>query len=286
VIPKVVGSFTNRAEARDGAGRSWETSSSVVVGEPKLNVVTAGPKVRLVNRPATYHITVSNPGTMPVTNVVVTSEVTEGMALKSATGGALISNERRRFDKALNRDVVYQEVRWSLGTFAAGEKRTVQMVLQTPNVGRLDHRVTATADRNLEHRAEAQTDFEEATGMSLEIAKSADPIEVGGEVTYTIHAINQGDGRANNIAVSVTVPEQMEFVKDKLDATARVEGQTVVFTLPGLAAKTPATFVVKVRALKPGDVRVTAKLMCDQLTKGGPVTQEETTTIIADGPGK
>jgi uncharacterized repeat protein (TIGR01451 family) len=286
VIPKAVGKFTLRAEARDAAGGLGDASRGVAVGEPKLTVVTAGPKVRLVNRPATYLITVSNPGTMPVTNVAVTTEITEGMALQSASGDAHLSSKRTRLDKRLDREVTYQELRWSLGALAPGDRRILQMVLQTSNEGTLDHRVTATADRNLEQHAEVRTLFEKITGMHLEVVKTADPISVGEEATYTFHAINQGDGAAPNVAVTIHVPGEMEVLKDKLEPTARVEGQTVTFTLPELAAGAKGTFVLKVRALKPGEVRLTAKLLCGQLMQGGPVTNEETATIVADGPGK
>ena len=115
VIPKSVGKFTMQAEARAAVGVNGKASRAVAVGEPKLSLVATGPKSRLVNRPATYLITVSNPGTMALTNVVVTTEITEGMALQSATGGALISNRRTRVDKRLDREVSYQDLRWSLG---------------------------------------------------------------------------------------------------------------------------------------------------------------------------
>ena len=149
VIPKVEGKYTYQAEARDAAGGTWEASSSGAVGEPKLSIVTTGPKLRLVNRPTTYLTTVSNTGTMPLTNVIVTSEVTEGMTFKSASGGAFLSKEQERLDKNLNRKVKYQEVRWWLGTLAPGDRRLLQMVLQTSNPGKLDHRVWAKADRDL-----------------------------------------------------------------------------------------------------------------------------------------
>jgi uncharacterized repeat protein (TIGR01451 family) len=223
---------------------------------------------------------------MAVTNVAVMTEITEGMALQSATGGALMSSKRTRLDKRLDREVTYQELRWSLGTLAPGDRRTLQMVLQTSNEGTLDHRVTATADRNLEQHAEVRTLFEKITGVHLEIVKTADPIMVGEEATYTFHAINQGDGAAHDVAVTVHLPAEMEVLKDKLEPTVQVEGQTVTFKLPALAAGAKGTFVVKVRALRPGDVRLTAKLLCDQLKDGGPVTNEETATIVADGPGK
>jgi uncharacterized repeat protein (TIGR01451 family) len=284
-LPKVVGKFTVRAEAHDAGGRTGEATAGVTVGEPKLDVVTTGPKVRLVNRPATYQITVSNPGTMAATNVVVVSEVTEGMRLKSATGGGLLSPERKRFDKQLNRDVTYQEVRWALGTLPAGARRTLQMVLETPNPGTLDHRVLVTAD-HLEQRSDVQTEFEEATGLTSEVEGSVNLVEVGGKMTYRIRAINQGDAAAKNIGLTVLVPEQMTVLKDKLEPTAQVEGQKVTFApLPALAAKTRAEFVVEVQAVKAGEARLRTELTSD-LLRAGPIKDEVTTTVIGDTPPK
>ena len=122
--------------------------------------------------------------------------------------------------------------------------------------------------------------------MHLEIAKGADPLSVGEEATYTFNAINQGDGIAQTVVLTVAVPDELEVLKDKLEPTARLDGQTVTFSVPALAAGSKGTFVLKVRALKPGDVRLTAKLLCDQMRQGGPLTSEETTTIVADTPGK
>jgi uncharacterized repeat protein (TIGR01451 family) len=280
-LPLKVGAYTVRAEARDAAGGNGEATSNLAVGEPRLSIVTAGPTIRLINRPASYVTTVTNTGTMPVANVVVKSEITEGMTLLRSTGGGFISPKQHRLDSKLNRNVDYQEIRWSLGTLAAGEKRRIEMVLQTANTGTLDHIVWAEAGPDLKERSDVRTTFEEATGMSLEIVKTDDPVEVGGEVKYTLRAINQGDGAAKSVVVTAAVPPEMEILKDKMDAKARIEGQTVTFELPDLARKTSQTFELKVKALKPGDVRLKVTLHCDQL-RAGPVTQEESTTIVGD----
>ena len=247
----------------------------------------------IVNRPAAYLITVSNPGTMPVTNVIVSTEVTEGMTLVSATRGGFLSNQRKRFDKVLNRDVSYQEIRWSFATLAPGERQRLEMVLQTTNVGKLDHLVRVSADRNLEHRAQVQTEFEEATGLTSEIEPSANPIEVGGKLTYKFRVINQGGAVAKNIGLSVLVPEQLAILKDKLEPTTRVDGQKVTFApLLALAPKTPGAtapnlteFVLEVQALKSGEARLRVELTSDLLV-AGPVKDEVSTTIVGDLPGK
>src|SRR5262249_13719761 len=68
-IPKKTGTFTNRAVVPAAGGLRQESSARLWIGEPRLAVVKAGPRRRLVGRPATYLITVSNPGTMPLSNV-------------------------------------------------------------------------------------------------------------------------------------------------------------------------------------------------------------------------
>ncbi len=57
-------------------------------------------------------------------------------------------------------------------------------------------------------------------------------------------------------------------------------------TLPGLAKKSTAEFILDVKTLKPGDVRLHAELICDQLQQGGPIKAEESTTIYGNAPEK
>ncbi len=257
-----------------------------MVGEPSLTVAATGPKRRLVNRPAVYRITVSNPGTVPLTNVTVSSEVTEGMTLVSATEGSFVSARQTRHDRTLQRDVTYQEVRWTIRALAVGERRTLQMVLQSATEGSLFLRAYARADSNLESRAQVETVFEEMTGPTLEIDKSADPIEIGSTITYKLRVINQGDGAANNVSLTVLVPDEMAIVTDILNPNARVEGQKATFSQVLLAKKGTVEFTLELKALKPGEVRLLAELICDQLRKGGPIQVEESTTIYRDAPAK
>ena len=108
------GVLTNSAVATARGNLRQTASHSATVGEAKLSLVKTGPAQRLVNRPAVYYITVSNSGNVPATNVVVSDGLPQGITLVSASGGGQQSGN---------------EVRWSLGTLAAGGRKTVQVAL-------------------------------------------------------------------------------------------------------------------------------------------------------------
>jgi len=292
VLPLAEGTFSSKAEVRDATGRRWETSSTIVVGEAKLKVVTTGPASRMVNRPASYWITVSNPGTMPASKVIVTAEVTEGMLLVDAPGGKLGDTMKRRDDN-LNREVSYREVRWEIHTLLPKSSRSLQVILQTPNTGTLEQTARAEAAGGLRAISPAvRTQFEKTTGLTVEIDESTDPVEVGGEVQYTIRVINQGDVPAGKVAVIVTIPEQMELLEKRPgnttgpitgDTLARQEGRRVIFserTVP-LGARSKAEYSIRLKAIKPGDARLSVEVTSEALPNGRLLAQEST-TIYAD----
>jgi uncharacterized repeat protein (TIGR01451 family) len=78
VLAKKVGRLCNRATATAAGGLKRTARSCVRVGEPKLALTKTGPKQRYANLTVTYLLTVSNPGTAPVTNVVVSDPVPGG----------------------------------------------------------------------------------------------------------------------------------------------------------------------------------------------------------------
>ncbi len=131
------GALLNKAEVKDNAGAKQAASVTMDVGEPKLAVAITGPKRRIVGRPATFQVTVSNPGTRPATHVELAGEVPPDITFLSASlGGQLFGST----------------VRWKLGTLAPGAKETVTIILQARKDGDLIYRPQATADRALAAR--------------------------------------------------------------------------------------------------------------------------------------
>ena len=262
-IAKKAGRWTNRATVTTAAGERREASATVVVGSSRLELTKSGPARRYLNRPATYLITVRNNGTMPATGVVVADLLPERAVLVGASAGSVRKG---------------REVRWSLGTLPPGGRRTVQVALRATAAGEVVNRATVASDRDPKAEAQATTVFEAATGLTLDIDKQDDPVEVGAETKYTITVVNQGAGPVTRLVVRATVPEQLEVKGATGPSAFRREGRQVIFEPITLQPRDEKLYEVSVKALRPGDVRFKVDLGADQLT-AGPVHREESTTI-------
>ncbi len=269
-IAAQAGTFTNKAEVTAEGGVRHKASVTVTVGEAKLSLLKTGPQRRLINRPTPYHITVSNPGTMPATNVQVIDELSPGVHFVSASPGGHFTDAH---------------VRWSLGTLRPGEQRSLQVILLAPRPGRFGNMVQAKADHDVTAKVRAdETHFETPSGPSVEIDKIADPLEVGQKATYTIRLINPGTTPFLNPIVTVTVPEAMTVRGERGPTTAKREGQIVRFDpLPALDAGAEVLYTVEAEAKKVGEARLRVELTEKREDSGSPQRWEEK-TIIREAP--
>jgi uncharacterized repeat protein (TIGR01451 family) len=265
VVARRPGTWTNQAAVVAAGGLRQEAVSVVSVGEARLEFIKAGPAQRYLNRPATYLLTVTNPGTGPLAHVAIADPLPEKTSFVGATDdGKLVGNV----------------VQWSVGTLPPGGQRTVQMTLRAREAGEVVNQATATADHGLRVEASARTRFEAVTGLTADIEVDPNPVEVGKQATYKIVIENQGDAAVTNLHVTATVPEQMQFQTGTGPTAAKQDGQTVTFeVLPALPPHQKVEYDVIVKALKAGDVRFRVAVGADQLP-AGPVHREEGTTIV------
>lgn len=270
LIAKKADRLCNQAVATASGGLREEARHCVTVTEAKLQLLMTGPEKRFLNRPATYQITVSNPGTAAATNVVITNVLPPKTTLVNASQGA------RRIDN---------QVQWPIGMLSPGARRTVQLSLRGQEVGEVRNQAAATGTRGLAARAEAVTVFEGATGLTVDVDDRDDPVEVGKLTSYSIIVTNQGNVEATKVQIVATVPEQMAVTDAKGPSNAGKDGAKIVFEPITLAAGKTATYEVFVKPQRPGDVRFRVELSADQLP-AGPVRREESTTIYSDVPGQ
>ena len=123
--------------------------------------------------------------------------------------------------------------------------------------------------------------------LLLEMVDRFDPIPVKGTTSYPIGILNQGSAQVTNIRLEATVPAGMEFVRasgpGNKSADYSIEGKTIVFEpVATLDPGAKLEFEVFTRALAPGDLRFKIKMTADQLKEGGPVTEEESTTVYSE----
>jgi uncharacterized repeat protein (TIGR01451 family) len=269
VIAKSSGRLCDRASAVAAGGLHAEAESCVTVGEPRLTLTKVGPARRYLNSDAVYQITVSNAGSVPLSNVTITDALPANVMLVRASNGSQRSGN---------------EVSWSIGALAPGARQKVEVALRAGEQGKVCNRAIARAGRGLTAQAEACTEFLGVSALLLEVVDTEDPVEVGAETSYVIVVRNQGTVAATNIRIEALVPEQMDINRVTGATDHRKDGRRIIFQPLTLQARSDARYVVYVRAIQPGDVRFKVDMNADILTSG-PVHEEESTTIYMDVPG-
>jgi hypothetical protein len=233
----------------------------------------SGPDQQYINIPAQYFITVKNNGTAPATNVLIADKVPDGTSFVRA-------DQNGQFAEG--------QVAWIMGTLEPGMSKTVELVLRASRAGKICNKARAEADGGLKALAEACTVFKGASAVLLEMVDRKDPIPVGGDTSYPIMVLNQGHIPVTNIRIKAFIPRALELTKAEGPTKYQLgektaEHQVLLFEpLASLEAGAKAEYEVHVRALKPGDVRFTIELTADQLKAGGPVREQESTTIFPE----
>jgi uncharacterized repeat protein (TIGR01451 family) len=244
------------------------------IGKGALKLDASGPPTAFINNPVTYTFTLTNTGKGVVTRALIGAMLPPKTEfVKASEGGRFAENQ----------------VAWFLGTLQPGAQRQVTLTIKALAAGEICILPFANADDNLTATAEVCTRFTGASALKLEMDDDPrDPIAVGEQTKYKILVTNQGGTPLTNIRVTAKLPAgTLEFagadgpVKHQLAGDVK-QGQIVTFdALPTLAAGTTQRYEVSARALAPARPTVfRVEVTADQLKAGGPVGEDEATTII------
>jgi uncharacterized repeat protein (TIGR01451 family) len=237
---------------------------------PRLDIAVTGPKLRYLDRKATYVFKVTNPGSAPASNVTVSDQIPVGFKFLSASDGG-------------RHDFSTRTVSWFVGDLTPGQSREMHMEVLAINTGEHHHKASVTAARGLKSDAEIATRVEGLPALLMELVDLDDPVEVGADTAYEIRVTNTGSKTETNLQLICTVPEKMEFrgATGAANCKFRVQGKDVIFEpLPRLAPRADAIYRVNVRGIAPGDLRFRARITADGLTE--PVLKEESTKVYGD----
>ena len=180
---KVVNALTARA---DGNLQVQQQVEFEVIA-PALTVALDGPERRYLERPATYEVSVENPGTAAAHDVQIVTKLPKGMRFVRA-------NNMGEYDAATH--AVY----WSLAELPKGERGTVELVAMPIETGPQTLQVEGHAQQGLADHKQREIVVEGLAAIMFEVRDLEDPIEVGGETGYEIRVVNQGTKAADECA--------------------------------------------------------------------------------------
>ena len=262
------GRVTNSMTAKADAGLMVEASCEFEVIAPDLRLTVEGPDRRFLERPATYQVSIENPGTAPAKEVQVVTHLPKGLQFVSA-------NNLGEYDAAQH------SVFWSLAELPANERGTVELVALPVEPGQHTLQVSTRARDGLTDEFQKEVTVEGIAALMFEVVDRADPIEVGGETTYEIRVVNQGSKAAANLQVVAIMPPGLRAISGNGDSRHTVQGDRVVFApVPQLGPKAESTFRIQAQGVRAGDQRIRVQITTDEIRE--PITKEESTRVYSD----
>ena len=262
------GPLTNVLVARGDGNLRAEDKRNLEVIAPLLDVAVEGPKRRYLERQATYQFSVTNPGTAPAKQVELVAQLPAGLKFVSANNAGYYEEATRT-------------VRWRLEELPVNETGSVELVTMPVEAGQQAIKLRGTAQKGLVVEKEQPVLVDGIAAILFQVADTVDPVEVGGETTYEVRVVNQGSKAAANVRLAVLLPPELQPLAAEGPTRHGLDANRVVFDgLARLAPKAETVYRIRVKALRPGDLRARFQLLTDDMQT--PVTKEESTRVYAD----
>ncbi len=268
LLAEKAGKVTNTLTANAQGNLQVQQQVDFEVIAPGLTVAVQGPERRYLERPATYEVSVVNPGTAPAHDVQIVTKLPKGM----------------RFVKANNMgeyDATSHAVYWSLAELPKGEKGTVELTAMPIETGPQTLQVESHAQQGLADKTQREVIVEGLAAIKFDVKALQDPIEVGGETGYEIRVVNQGTKAATNVQITADLPPGLKLISAEGETQHKADQNRLVFEpLQQLAPKADTVYRLRVQGVQAGDQRVAVEVKTDDLQQ--PIRHEESTRVFGD----
>ena len=252
------------------------TITTTVTSAPVLSVsATDAPDPVQAGANVTWTLSYANNGNAGATGVVLSDTLPANTTFVSATGGGVVSGA---------------VVTWSIGALAAGGSGSVSVTARVTsplNNGTVISHGTYSIDSpqtNPATGAAVTTTVASAPILALGATGSPDPVNSGGNITYTLTYSNTGNMNATGTLLTDTLPNNTTFVSATGGGTP--SGGTVTWNLGTLNAGTTASVNLVVRVVTPladGTTIANGSASLDS-AQTSPVNAPAVTTTVRSSP--
>lgn len=232
-----------------------QTTRTKVASAIKLE--KKSPEKAMVFDSWTYSIDVINTGTSPISDIVVTDTIPEGLEF-------LTSNPSTKGENPLT---------WNIGKLDPGQYQRIDYQVTAKKSGEFATTAKLTANGGITRESSCKIIVGES---KLKMYKSGpDKRAVGRPATYHITIENDGSTQVKNIRLSSKIDSS--FVMLATSGGGRLIGTDVFWEFPYLEPGNRKTVQMVVRSSKPGELISRAECVADKISQG---LQGEKSTIF------
>jgi uncharacterized repeat protein (TIGR01451 family) len=262
------GIVQNVIRVRGDASLAAQHATQIEVVAPQLQVGVEGPKVRFLERQATYTLQVANPGTAAARDVELVARLPRGMRFIS-------TDSQGQYD--MSQHAVY----WSLAELPPATRGAVKLTTLPVEPGDQPLRIEGRGALGVTAASEQIVRVEQAAELVHSVKDLDEVIEVGSETTYEIRVLNKGTKAASNVRVAAMMSPGMAAIHGEGPTRAAGDATQVAFEpLARLSPNEEVIYKVQAQGRQPGDQIIRVQVSSDEWPS--PVTREESTRVYQD----
>jgi uncharacterized repeat protein (TIGR01451 family) len=262
------GKAINKIRAISTNSATFESSATIDIILPKLVLNVEGPRLRYLERQATYRTSVTNSGTAMAKNVELMLYLPRGMEFNSAANEGTYMPDQHA-------------VAWSLSELSAGSSATTEVVLLPVQEGDFVLRLQGLSDGVRADAVDKKVQVEGQSELAFTVEDDNDPIETDGLTTYLIRITNTGTRMDNDVQLVIEMPDGSKSEQVNAPTNHQTSQRTIVFApIPQMQPKDQQVYRVAVRHAKEGVLVLRAQLKSKN--RPVPVVKEESTQVYLD----
>lgn len=245
------GTVTNNACVCYCGGPKCCAEATTIINKPCVSVTKTGPDWAYICKIVDYTITVTNPGDLVLTNVVVDDVTGAGTTVVEAPGAEICCNRAT----------------WCVDQLCPGETKTFKVSVRSQVAGCIPNKVNVTTQSDCGpccQSAEAVTCWKGIPAVHMCMVDTCDPICIGETTMYRICVTNRGTADDTNIKLSVKFTNELQPQSLNGPVRGSINGQTVTFDpIDRLAPKQCVEYTITVKGVAVGNARADASLSTD-----------------------